>query len=655
MLFEEIKNEIKNEMQKALYNYNLKENKINFEISEPPLKEYGDFSCNLAFILSKILKKSPYEIANDIVNHILSFYKTQSFVESTFKSISVEKPGFINFKINMNKFLKIFFLDIEKISSIPHYSISNELILIEHTSVNPNKALHVGHVRNSIIGDCLYRLLSYTKHNVKVLNYIDDSGLQVADIIVAFRYANIPIEDENVKVKKFDHYCGNNVYVKINELYSARPELELQRKKVLKDLENPHSEISGFTQKIVKKILINQLQTSWNLKCHYDLLNFESQLMQSNLWTTIFKILQENKIIQLETSGKNIGCWVFKSKEEGDKVLVRSDSTVTYFAKDIPFAIWKLGLVKNPFEFEIFSQQWDNTNLCKTVLKNDLKDKQIDSCNPLIDFNDIKKVITIIDFRQERLQFLLLEILNKLGIDKTKYIYLGYEPVTLSNETAKLIGLKQESLKSKSTQMSGRKGIFIEADIALDLLIKKSYDEIKKRNVDIKDVEAINIAKEIAISAIRYYFVRHDMGKSIVFDIDNSLSLEGNTGPYIQYSYARGKRIYNKLENKSTSHLIENDLEKLEENLSSIEIDLIKHLCRFSTIIKDSINNYEPKLVANYLYMLSTLFNHFYEGSPILKEKMDLKKRLRIKILYSTLLIMQNCMQIIGITALDKM
>ena len=197
MLFEEIKNEIKNEMQKALYNYNLKENKINFEISEPPLKEYGDFSCNLAFILSKILKKSPYEIANDIVNHILSFYKTQSFVESTFKSISVEKPGFINFKINMNKFLKIFFLDIEKISSIPHYSISNELILIEHTSVNPNKALHVGHVRNSIIGDCLYRLLLYTKHNVKVLNYIDDSGLQVADIIVAFRYANIPIEDEN--------------------------------------------------------------------------------------------------------------------------------------------------------------------------------------------------------------------------------------------------------------------------------------------------------------------------------------------------------------------------------------------------------------------------------------------------------------------------
>jgi len=654
MLFEEIKKEIKNEMQKALYYYNLKENSVGFEIYEPPLKEYGDFSCNLAFLLSKILKKSPYEIANDIVNTVLPISKNKKFVEPTFESISVEKPGFINFKININKFLKIFFLNIEKISEMPCYGISNELILIEHTSVNPNKALHVGHVRNSIIGDCLYRLLLYTKHDVKVLNYIDDSGLQVADIIVAFRYANIPIDDNDDHINKFDHYCGNNVYIKINELYPIKPELEIERKKVLKDLENPHSEIYKFTQKIVKKILINQLQTTWDLKCHYDLLNFESQIMQSNLWATIFKILQENQIIQLETSGKNIGCWVFKSKEEGEKVLVRSDSTVTYFAKDIPYAIWKLGLVKNPFEFEIFSQQWDKTNLYKTVLEYNLKDKQIVSYNQIIDFNKIKKVITIIDFRQERLQFLLLEILNKLGIDKTKYAYLGYEPVTISHETAQLIGLHLENMKSKSTQMSGRKGIFIEADTALDLLIKKSYDEIKKRNVDIDDKEANSIAKEIAVSAIRYFFIKQDMGKTIVFDIDNSLSLEGNTGPYIQYSYARGKRIYNKLENKA-NYLKDNDLEKLATNLSSVEIDLIKHLCRFSTIIKDSINNYEPKLIANYLYVLSTLFNHFYEGSPILKEEFHVKKRLRIKILYFSLLIMDHCMQIIGITALDKM
>ena len=249
---------------------------------------------------------------------------------------------------------------------------------------------------------------------------------------------------------------------------------------------------------------------------------------------------------------------------------------------------------------------------------------------------------------------MLLEILNKLGIDKTKYIYLGYEPVTLSNETAQLIGLKPEIIKSKSTQMSGRKGIFIEADTALDVLIKKSFEEIKKRNGDIEEKEAIFIAKEIAISAIRYFFIRHDMAKSIVFDIDNSLSLEGNTGPYIQYSYARGKRILNKLEDK-TAPLKENDLEKLEEYLSPIEIDLIKHLCKFSSIVRDSISNYEPKLIANYLYTLSTLFNHFYEGSPILKETLDLKKRLRIKILYSSLLIMNNCMEIIGITTLDKM
>src|SRR6185437_11251743 len=237
---------------------------------------------------------------------------------------------------------------------------NDDLILIEHTSVNPNKALHVGHVRNAIIGDCLYRLLSITNHNVKVLNYIDDSGLQIADIIVAFKYANISPElKENSKHQKFDHYCGQYVYIKINELYATRPDLEIKRKLVLKELEKPDSEISEFTRNIVTKILLDQLETCWNLKCHYDLLNFESQIIQSNLWKDVFSLLKQKDVIKFETTEKNANCWVFSSEKEGDKILVRSDSTVTYFAKDIPYALWKLGHVKNPFQFKIFSKQWD--------------------------------------------------------------------------------------------------------------------------------------------------------------------------------------------------------------------------------------------------------------------------------------------------------
>ncbi|MDQ6724072.1 MAG: arginine--tRNA ligase [Thermoproteota archaeon] len=653
MLFENIKEEIKNQMKKVLSRYNLNENDVEFEVSEPPLKEYGDFSCNLAFMLSKMLKKNPYEIAKDIVNYILPHFGDKDNNQTLIESVSVEKPGFINFKIDINEFLKLFFSNTKEITKIPECGNLEELILIEHTSVNPNKALHVGHVRNSVIGDCLYRLLRLTKNNVRVLNYVDDSGLQVADIIVAFKYAKIPIEEENKDLpkEKFDHYCGNYVYVKINELYSTRPDLELERKSVLKELENPESEISRFSQQIVKKILIDQLQTCWNLKCHYDVLNFESQIIQSSLWDIVFNILKENQIIQLETTGKNIGCWVFKSQKEGDKVLVRSDSTITYFAKDIPYAMWKLGCVINPFDFEVFSQQWDQTNVFHTKMVKRNDQQSFSSNNRLIDFSKIKKVITVIDFRQERLQSLLFEILSKITIEKTKYSYLGYEPVTLSAHTAELLGLNLEN--KKSTQMSGRKGIFIEADTALNLLINKSYEEVKKRNIVISEKDANNIAKEIAISAIRYYFIKQDMGKMITFDINDSLSLEGDTGPYIQYSYARGIRIFEKIHNKK-DYLNDTDFTNLSLKLSNNEIELIKHLCKFSTTIKESVYNSSPKLVARYLFILSTLFNNFYECSPILKE-VEYKKSIRIKILYSALLIMKHCMEIIGITPLEKM
>ncbi|HXT85108.1 MAG TPA: arginine--tRNA ligase [Verrucomicrobiae bacterium] len=650
MIFEDIKEEIKTLMNNILYYYNLKSYEIHFEISEPPIKEYGDLSCNIAFILSKKLKKAPFEIANDIINKIHNENIYPNKKDSLVETVSVEKPGFINFKINIQKFLKVFFSKVDDISKISEKPPNDDLILIEHTSVNPNKALHVGHVRNAIIGDCLYRLLSITNHNVKVLNYIDDSGLQIADIIVAFKYANISPElKENSKHQKFDHYCGQYVYIKINELYATRPDLEIKRKLVLKELEKPDSEISEFTRNIVTKILLDQLETCWNLKCHYDLLNFESQIIQSNLWKDVFSLLKQKDVIKFETTEKNANCWVFSSEKEGDKILVRSDSTVTYFAKDIPYALWKLGHVKNPFQFKIFSKQWDNTLLYQTKIESNIKDVP----NTLLNFDKIDKVITIIDFRQKRLQSLLLEILNKINLNENKYVYLGYEPVALSNKTLEMIGFKPNN--KKSTQMSGRKGIFIEADIALEVLVKKSYEEVKKRNPNFTEEESYHIAKEIAVSAIRYYFIKQDMEKMITFDMIESLSLDGDTGPYIQYSYARAMRIKEKIENTTTDYHINNsNAMNIEFELSDNEIELIKHLCKFSITLTESINNYEPKIIARYLFKLSLMFNNFYENSPIIKEEGQ-KKNIRIKILESTLSLMGKCMKIIGITLLSKM
>ncbi len=649
MIFEELREEINTIINYILIShFNLESSEINFEISEPPVKEYGDLSCNIAFLLSRKLKKSPFEIANDIV---LLIKKSNLYINnnnSLIELVNVEKPGFINFKTNIQNFLKVFFTKIDDLTRIPKKLFNDDLILIEHTSVNPNKALHVGHVRNAIIGDCLYRLLSIVNHNVKVLNYIDDSGLQIADIIVAFKFANISSELEHDNShKKFDHYCGNYVYTKINELYATRPDLEIKRKWVLKELENPESEISEFTKHIVTEILLDQLQTCWNLKCHYDILNFESQIIQSMLWKDVFSLLKQNNVIEYETTGKNANCWIFKSEKEGDKILVRSDSTITYFAKDIPYALWKLGILKNPFQFEVFSKQWDNTFLYQTkidFIKNDFS-------HVLLNFEHISKVITIIDFRQKRLQSLILEILDKMALNENKYVYLGYEPVTLSNKTLEMIGFKPNN--KKSTQMSGRKGIFIEADVALDALIKKSYEEVKKRNTDITEEESLHIAKEIAISAIRYYFIKQDIEKMITFDMNESLSLDGDTGPYIQYSYARANKIKEKIENNNDYH-IDINISTIKLDMSDNEIELIKHLCKFSSTLTESIHNYEPKIIARYLFKLSLMFNNFYENSPIIKEE-SYKKNIRIKILQSCLLIMEKCMKIIGITQLSKM
>lgn len=662
LLFEKIEEEIKKYIDIVLRNYKIDKSKeINYEISEPPVREYGDLSCNIAFSLSKILRKNPLEICKEIVNNIFPEL-LQKNKYSLILSCSYEKPGFINFKINLNNFLLHFFNNFDNLTNLTYNQNNKGLILIEHTSVNPNKSLHVGHLRNSIIGDCLFKILKEIGYNVKVLNYVDDSGLQVADIIVGLKYAHLADINPQGENQKFDHFCGNYVYVKINELYKSRNDLEEKRKEILKLLEDPNSEISEYTQAIVNKILKDQLDTCWRIKCHYDLLNFESQIIQSNMWKEVFQTLKDLKLIHFEIEGKNAGCWIFKSKDEGDKIVVRSDSTLTYFAKDIPYALWKLGHINNPFNFEIYSKQWDSTILYKTKIKksSDFTENPTTINNKqIIDFNNIKTAITIIDFRQERLQKILIEILENMGINKIKYKYLGYEPVTLSNKTAKMLGINTED--KKNTQMSGRKGIFVEADMALDLLVEKSFLEVKKRNNNLEDNQILNIAKEIAISALRYYFIKQDMGKMITFDINDSLSLDGDTGPYIQYSYARGRKILLKInELNFYSNQTYDSIDEIDFNLT--EIDLIKHLCKYSKKITEAAKSCEPKVISKYLYDLATIFNNFYEKSPIIKGPIDdltesqkKIKEFRIIILKSSLKVMEKCMGMIGISQLERM
>jgi len=665
MIIENVISEIRLSLEVVLTFYNLTKSEINFEISEPHVKDFGDFSTNICFLLAKKLKMSPYEIAEHIVNTILPTSSILMNKNGLIESVSFVNPGFINFKINNKVFVREFF---KKVANNPKSEPENkdfsepyELILIEHTSVNPNKALHVGHLRNAVIGDCLYRILRTAGKDVRVINYIDDSGVQVADIIVGFKHAGFStrIDDQEIPKEKtkFDHYCGNEIYVKTNDLYKNRPDLVIKRKSILKELEDPESETSRFTQTIVDRVLRDQLTTCWNLRCRYDLLSFESQIVQSNLWTDIFLILRDKEIIYYEKVGKNAGCWMYKSAKEGDKVLVRSDLTLTYFAKDIPFAVWKLGYLRNPFDYVFYANQWDASILYRTNIKKnrcEISEAKSDSGKEtMIDFNRVSKVITIIDSRQERLQNLLVEILGKLGMD-SKYKYLGYEPVILSQNSLDSLGISADD--KNSLHMSGRKGIYIEADRALSILEERSKVETRNRNPELSEEEIAFISKQISISAIRYFFIKFDLGKMITFDINESLSLEGDTASYIQYAYARGKRVEDK---KIEANLLkkQNKLENRIEILdfSSTEIELIKHLCRYEIELNLAANNIDPKVLSKYLFELATMFNNFYEKSPILKEKNEMLATHRALILNSTLEILKRCMNIIGITPLMRM
>jgi arginyl-tRNA synthetase len=665
MIIENVISEIRLSLEVVLTFYNLTKSEINFEISEPHVKDFGDFSTNICFLLAKKLKKSPYEIAEHIVNTILPTSSILRNKNGLIESVSFVNPGFINFKINNKVFVREFFKEVaNNPKSEPEnkdFSEPYELILIEHTSVNPNKALHVGHLRNAVIGDCLYRILRTAGKDVRVINYIDDSGVQVADIIVGFKHAGFStrIDDQEIPKEKtkFDHYCGNEIYVKTNDLYKNRPDLVIKRKSILKELEDPESETSRFTQTIVDRVLRDQLTTCWNLRCRYDLLSFESQIVQSNLWTDIFLILRDKEIIYYEKVGKNAGCWMYKSAKEGDKVLVRSDLTLTYFAKDIPFAVWKLGYLRNPFDYVFYANQWDASILYRTNIKKnrcEISEAKSDSGKEtMIDFNRVSKVITIIDSRQERLQNLLVEILGKLGMD-SKYKYLGYEPVILSQNSLDSLGISADD--KNSLHMSGRKGIYIEADRALSILEERSKVETRNRNPELSEEEIAFISKQISISAIRYFFIKFDLGKMITFDINESLSLEGDTASYIQYAYARGKRVEDK---KIEANLLKKQ-SKLENRIeildfSSTEIELIKHLCRYEIELNQAANNIDPKVLSKYLFELATMFNNFYEKSPILKEKNEMLATHRALILDSTLEILKRCMNIIGITPLMRM
>ena len=628
MAFLELLEQIRRDIDQIIKNKGYQN--VNFTV-EPSKPGFGDITCNVGFLLAKQLKQSPHEISKTLASLI------QVKPNSEIRNVVAHTTGNLNFEINYE------FFNNQVISATLQDDYGeldigkNQKIVVEHTSVNPNKALHIGHIRNVVLGDVVARILKKVNYDVKVLNYIDDSGLQVADIIVGFKFGGL--SDVPPEGKKFDHYCGDDIYVKITESYESDKSLEEKRHKVLQEIENEDSEISKYAKKITRRVLDEQLKTVWELGVYYDCLNFESQIIHSKLWDIIFEKLKSDNLIRLESSSNNAGCWVIPADGEDDKILVRSNGVATYIAKDIPYAAWKLGLVDDPFKYKIHSTQNNNQPLYETTL------------DPLVQHEDSKidffgdKVITVIDNRQKRLQNIVTNLMSKFK-DAGAYIHLGYESVTLSDDTVKALGLSSDG---KSTQMSGRKGLYINADLVVENLKKKVFQESQKRNDDLGKETLEQIAEDVAIGTIRYEMIKPDLDKIITFDINNSLKLEGDTCSYIQYSYARATRI---LEKSGIDPNFDTDFANLK---SQYETDLLKRIAMFDIYVNDAANNLSPKIIAKYCYLLSTTFSSFYEHVQVNSAETPELKNSRVCLIHAYRRTLTNALSLLGITTPERM
>ena len=548
-------------------------------VVEPARPGFGDASCNVAFLLAGVTGERPADLAGRIAGRCVP--------GGVIQKVEAHPTGYLNVRADWDVLGGL----VIRACMEDGYGggFGNKTSVVEHTSVNPNKALHIGHVRNVVVGDSVSRILRKAGDRVTVLNYVDDSGLQVANVVLGFMQLGYAMEPP--PGKKFDAYCGDVVYVEVSGRAEEDDALKEKIRGILAEIERGGTESARVAADVTRRVLADQLETCWRLGASYDMLNYESQILRSGLWSDIFEMLKKMGAARLETGGENAGCWIIQ-----DKVIVRSNGTATYMAKDIPYAAWKLGLVDDPFAYGEYCTQPDGKTLYESVLEDGL-DMRRDAAD---------RVITVIDSRQAGLQKTISGIMKQLG--GGSYIHLGYEAVTLSAGTAKMLGVRTGG----DSQMSGRRGIYVGADAMHDMLRTRAAGETAKRNPAMPAGEVDSIAGEVAVGAMRYEMIRQDLGRAITFDMERSTRLDGDTGPYLQYSHARARRILEKAQAKP-DHA--QDLSCLVE---AKERAILRLLGTYPIIMGDAYRNLSPKVVARYCHDLAVAFNTFYESYKVI-------------------------------------
>lgn len=611
------------------------------DLQEPSVAEFGDLASGVCFKISKQVKATPDEISQALVSKI-------RIPEGSLVSKVEAKSGFINFWINTTRFSN----EVTKavIAKGERYGLprvaGNKRILIEHTNSNPNKALHIGVARNTVLGDVLCRLLQYLDNEVISVNYIDDSGSQVADNLLA--HLSLKVPEEPPAGKRFDVYAGE-VYANVNRMISADPELEQAKRKIIKEVELGHTDVANFARKFAERVVKEQLKTCWRLGAYFDLLNWESDILRSGMFDEIVERLRELGRVEVAKEGKNSGCLVIKLSDvkefenltDPDEVLVRSDGTATYVGKDIAYAAWKLGLVNAEFKYKPFVEQ-PGHDLVWTTSQDGVP------CPPR-KFNGVDIAITLVDKRQEHPQLVVSTALRFLSVTRDRYKPYLYELVSLSGETASELTGDPSLASKRVVHMSGRAGLVVNVDEVLDLLESKAKEESLKRNPGIDENELDTIGKEVARAALRFSLLKTDISNMVVFSTRESLRLDGDSGPYLQYTYARASSILRKI---GEEHDLEFDASLLSHET---ERELIKEISKFPLVVHEASLTLNPRLLASHSLKLADKFNLFYENCQVIHATSRELRVARTYLVKAFVIVFGKLLELLGITPLERM
>jgi arginyl-tRNA synthetase len=616
--------------------YKVRYDSLNFTI--PPKIELGELALPIAFDLARKVRRPPIEIAKDLASDA-------GGIPGIWK-VDVAGGGYLNFHLDRGAFALELAGSIER-KRFGRASEPEETgkIVVEHTNINPNKAAHIGHLRNATLGDSFVRCLRFLGHDVEVQNYLDNTGVQVADVVVGLQHMeSITREDlarqevlleAGERSEKFDYYCWD-VYARVNDFYQASEENRQWRSRTLQAIESGNNPTAELAEYVAMRIVQAHLATMARINVQYDLLPRESEILHLHFWDKAYRLLKDRRAIYYVDEGKNRGCWVMnignqqseiprEEAEEDEKIIVRSDGTVTYVGKDIAYQLWKFGLLGLDFHYRLYSAR-DDHQLWITATEAD------PGVTPPR-FGYAQRVYNVIDSRQAYLQNIVVQGLKALGFEAqaANSIHFSYEMVALTPACCDELGfpLSEQDRKRPFVEVSGRKGLGVKADDLLDKLVQKALIEVRERHA-LPEEESAGIARIIAVGALRYFLLRFARNTVIAFDLKEALNFDGETGPYVQYAVVRANNIFRKLaESGEESPILAQAQPGFGEFLAADDEiwEIVYQAARLPEIVRQIAQSLELGQLCKYAFSLAQRFNLFYHKHHILSERNLQNKR----------------------------